>query len=127
MFEIDPMSRTPIYRQLVERVETLILRGILGAGDMLPSTRQLSCTISVNPNTIQKAYSELLTRGIIASSPGRGCFVTENAQSLLTQERRAGLAELEAMVKTLAIAGISRDTLISVIDGIYEPEKEETK
>lgn len=123
MFEIDPMSRTPIYRQLVERIEMLILRGILHAGDMLPSTRQLSCTISVNPNTIQKAYSELLLRGIVASSPGRGCFVTEDALHLLEKERRAGLHDLEEKVEALAMAGIPREALIAVIDRIYEKEK----
>ncbi len=122
MFEIDPMSRIPIYKQLIDRIETLILRGVLRPGDKLPSTRQMSCQLSVNPNTIQKAYSELLLRNVISTAPGRGCFVSEQAVEILGETRRAGLTELEKQVTELAQAGVSRKELISLIEQVYEKE-----
>ena len=79
MFSIDPMSRCPVYEQLVEQVETYVLKGLLKAGDQMPSVRNLSLTLSVNPNTVQKAYSELDIRGIIQSVPGKGGFASKDA------------------------------------------------
>ena len=72
MFRIDGMSRTPVYEQIIEQVEKLITLGIMSPGDQLPSVRSLSIELSVNPNTIQKAYSELDAKGIAHSVPGRG-------------------------------------------------------
>ena len=59
MFEINAMSRSPVYEQLIEQVERYILLGLLREGDQLPSVRALSGELSINPNTIQKAYGEL--------------------------------------------------------------------
>ena len=76
MFQIDNMSRTPVYEQIITQVEKFILGRLLSAGDQLPSVRSLSVELSVNPNTIQKAYGELDVRGIVTTVPGRGCFVS---------------------------------------------------
>ena len=65
MFMIDPMSRQPVYEQIIRQMERFILSGMLAPGDQLPSVRSLSLELSINPNTIQKAYSELDVRGII--------------------------------------------------------------
>ena len=69
MFMIDPMSRQPVYEQIIRQMERFILSGMLAPGDQLPSVRSLSLELSINPNTIQKAYSELDVRGIIYSVP----------------------------------------------------------
>ena len=73
MFKIDIMSRVPVYEQIIEQMEKFILTGILSAKEQVPSVRSLSVELSVNPNTIQKAYSDLDRREIIYSVPGRGC------------------------------------------------------
>ena len=73
MFHVDTMSREPIYEQLIRQMEDLVLSGLLKAGDQLPSVRGLSIELAVNPNTIQRAYSELDARGILCAVPGRGC------------------------------------------------------
>ena len=57
MFQIDIMSRIPVYEQLIRQTEKFILLGVLKEGDKLPSVRQLSAELSINPNTIQKAFS----------------------------------------------------------------------
>ena len=59
MFQIDIMSRIPVYEQIIRQTEKFILIGVLNAGDKLPSVRQLSAELSINPNTIQKAFTEL--------------------------------------------------------------------
>ena len=68
---IDSMSRQPVYEQIVDQVEQMILSGLMRPGEQLPSVRSLSLELSINPNTIQKAYAELDGRGIIYTLPGR--------------------------------------------------------
>ena len=70
MFTIDRYSPIPIYEQLIAQFERLILLGILAPNAVLPSVRALSQELSVNPNTIQKAYTELERRGLSFTAPG---------------------------------------------------------
>lgn len=120
MFQIDALSRTPVYEQLIEQLERFILTGIIKAGDQLPSVRSLSLQLSINPNTIQKAYGELDTRGIIYSIPGIGCFVAEKAAEKLTaQKRQVQLPAFAALVKELALAGVSADELHEILENTY--------
>lgn len=116
MFQIDAMSRTPVYEQIISQVEKFILGGILSAGDQLPSVRSLSVNLSVNPNTIQKAYGELDLRGIISTVPGRGCFITEKALEALRANSRKKLLLLEEIVAELWAAGVTRKELDDTID-----------
>lgn len=120
MFTIDHMSRCPVYEQLIEQVERYILTGILKSGDQLPSVRALSVLLSVNPNTIQKAYSDLDSRKIIFSVPGKGCFIADDAISLLGNYRRKQLGELEALLNELKIAGIQKTELQQIFDKVFE-------
>ena len=69
MFQIDTMSRIPIYEQIVEQVEYFVLNGILKEGEQIPSVRNLSVQLSINPNTIQKAYFELDKRELSVPFP----------------------------------------------------------
>lgn len=119
MFNIDPMSRQPIYEQIIRQLEQLVLRKLLLPGTQIPSVRSLSLELSINPNTIQKAYSELDSRGIIYSVPGRGCFISENAPALLGEHERSRLRQIGEMVRELALAGIGRDEVMHCIDDIY--------
>lgn len=115
MFQIDIMSRVPVYEQIITQTERFVLTGLMPAGEQLPSVRSLSIQLSINPNTIQKAYTELDRRGIIYSVPGKGCFVTENAVALLSAEKRKELLTLEDFVYELAIAGISEEELLNCV------------
>lgn len=116
MFQIDVMSRVPVYEQIVEQMEQFVLTGILKGGDKLPSVRGLSVELSINPNTIQKAYSELDRRGMIYSVPGKGCFVNEEAVEMLSSKKKEQIVELERLIYELAMAGVTKEELINCVD-----------
>ena len=120
MFSIDPMSRIPIYEQIIRQTEQRILSGLLPPGSQLPSVRSLSIELSVNPNTIQKAYGELDTRGIIYSIPGIGCFVAEGAAALLSVFKRRRLSDFSALVEELALAGVEMSELQDILEKVYK-------
>ena len=120
MFQIDSLSRKPVYEQLIEQLERFILSGVLHAGDQLPSVRSLSLELSINPNTIQKAYTELDIRGIIYSIPGIGCFISEDAVSLVSQFKRRKLATLKALAEELLLADVTAEELHKTIDEACE-------
>lgn len=120
MFQIDIMSRIPVYEQLIRQTEKFILLGVLKEGDKLPSVRQLSAELSINPNTIQKAFTELDRRGIIFSVNGRGNFVADKALKALEVSRRSAFSDIKDQIKDFALAGISRNELHEYIDEIYD-------
>ena len=76
MIVIDYQNRRPIYEQIVERFQTLIITGILEADSQIPSVRSLAMELSINPNTIQKAYTLLEQEGFIYPVKGKGNFVS---------------------------------------------------
>ncbi len=79
MIGIDLQNRRPIYEQIAERFQTLIINGVLKPDSQLPSVRSLAMELSINPNTIQKAYSLLEQEGYIYPVKGRGNFVADNS------------------------------------------------
>lgn len=119
MYQVDIMSRTPVYEQIIDQTEKFIMLDILKAGDKIPSVRNLSVELSVNPNTIQKAISELDRRGIIFSVPGRGSYVSEHAKKALATIKRGELVDLKERINELSMAGISREEVIEVVDEVY--------
>ena len=125
MFMVDPMSRQPVYEQIIRQMERFILSGMLVPGDQLPSVRSLSMELSINPNTIQKAYSEMDLRGIIYSVPGRGCFVSENAAALLGEYKRTQLRTLSQLTQELAMAGIPQEDVNRCVEEAYHQAKKE--
>lgn len=119
MYQIDVMSRVPVYEQIVEQTKKFILAGILGPGDQIPTVRQLSAQLSLNPNTIQKAVKELDRQGLIYSAPGRGCFISPNAPQILSKEKRGELVDLEEQIKELALGGVKKEELLKLIEKVY--------
>lgn len=125
MFQVDIMSRVPVYEQIVEQLEEFVLAGIMKEGDRLPSVRALSMQLAVNPNTIQKAYSELDRRGLIQSVPGKGCFITPEALEKTSSRKRQRLAELAELVRELLMAGVSGEEIRTTVDEIVAEERKE--
>ncbi|WP_342554504.1 GntR family transcriptional regulator [Paenibacillus sp. FSL R7-0652] len=104
MFELDVRSRKAIYEQLVDKIKEMIVYGILKPDEQLPSVRSLSTQLTVNPNTIQKAYRELEREGYIYSLQGKGSFVSssvEHPKEAMKDEIR------ESLVKLIAEASFS--------------------
>lgn len=124
MFRIDVMSRQPVYEQIISQIEQFVLTGILIPNSQIPSVRSLSVELSINPNTIQKAYSELDRRGIIYSVPGRGCFISENATDILSVHKRKQVSDLEKLMYELVLAGVTREEMINCIDNAFKMKGE---
>ena len=116
---IDSMSRQPVYEQIVDQVEQMILSGLMRPGEQLPSVRSLSLELSINPNTIQKAYAELDGRGIIYTLPGRGGFVSQNAPELLAEARRSRLGTVRELARELALAGVPENEVLACVRSAY--------
>ena len=116
---IDSMSRQPVYEQIVDQVEQMILSGLMRPGEQLPSVRSLSLELSINPNTIQKAYAELDGRGIIYTLPGRGGFVSQNAPELLAEARRSRLGTVRELARELALAGVPEAEVLACVRSAY--------
>ena len=120
MYSIDNQSRKAVYEQIVEQTERFVLSGILGPDQAMPSVRSLSIELSVNPNTIQKAYSELERRGVIYISPGKGSFVSPGAKDALAQERVSRLEMIESYSRECAWAGIDKELVCQAVDRGYD-------
>ena len=119
MLVIDKFSRKPIYEQVIEGIERDIVMGILKEREQLPSIRELSALLGVNPNTIQKAFQELDRNGIIVSGQGRGCFVADQAAVKIKEKLSVKITEIESIAAELARAGIEEEKLISAIRRAY--------
>ena len=119
MFQLDSFSRVPVYEQIINQLEHFILTGILVADTQIPSVRNLSVSLSINPNTIQKAYAELDRNGIIYSVPGRGCFITKEAKEILSSQKQEKLSTLKDLVNELKLAGLPFDRVMATVKEVY--------
>lgn len=119
MFVVDVMSRVPVYVQIIKQVEEQVLTGILKEGDKLPSVRSLSVKLSINPNTIQKAYTELDRRQLIITVPGKGSFISEKAIEVVGANSREKMTELNKIIRELALAGVTKEEIINNIEEVF--------
>ena len=116
MVQLDYRDARPIYAQIVDGLRSQIATGILQNGDKLPSVRELAGQLTINPNTIQRAYRELEMGGWIATVAGKGCFVcgvpSEAQPELLQLYKR-----FDDTVQALQMLGISRRELMERLHG----------
>lgn len=119
MVIIDYSDKRPIYEQIIDRVETLIVTGVLEPDEKLPSVRSLAVELSINPNTIQRAYMELEREGFIYSVKGRGNFVRADA-GLKEKQQKKSLDELSRQMKVCRELGIEKEELLKCVDIVYE-------
>ena len=118
MITIDYQSKLPLYEQIADRFRTLILRGVLPPRQQMPSVRSLAVELSINPNTIQKAYAFLEQEGYIYPVRGRGNYVAD-VTALAEKSRQKLLTEAEQLILSGKEMGITRSEYISVIDRLY--------
>ena len=100
----------PIYRQLRDRVVAMILEGVLGDGDALPSVRNVAAEYRLNPLTVLKGYQELVDEGLVEKKRGRGMFVTDGAKTQLLKDERQRFMnkewpEVAATIRRLGLDG----------------------
>jgi GntR family transcriptional regulator len=93
-FRIDSKSGVPFYRQIIEQVKFAISRGDLPTGTQLPTVRQLAVDLSVNPNTVIRAYKEMEIEGLLETHQGSGTFVTDHQPKIDDMERQRMLDQI---------------------------------
>lgn len=108
----------PIYRQLRDRVVEMILEGVLGDGDALPSVRNVAAEYRLNPLTVLKGYQELVDEGLVEKKRGRGMFVTDGAQKQLLKDERQRFLDKEwpLIAATIERLGLDTDQLLREIN-----------
>ncbi|WP_017187331.1 GntR family transcriptional regulator [Alkalibacillus haloalkaliphilus] len=118
---LNPTSNKPIYEQIIQQVKERILQGVVVAGDKVPSVRELSAQLTVNPNTVSKAYKELEREGIFVTFRGKGTFISEDVHELV-QEREVKLLkeQTEKLVQSAKQAGVSKEEMKQWIDEIFQ-------
>lgn len=115
-FSINPAAGVPIYEQIADQVRTAVARGLLRSDSRLPSVRELSQTLVVNPNTVVRAYSELERAGVIYTRQGMGVFVAEMPPPVARKTRREKLLpSLDRMLVEAARLGFSPDELTELV------------
>lgn len=104
----------PIYRQLRDRVVEMILEGVLGDGDALPSVRNVAAEYRLNPLTVLKGYQELVDEGLVEKKRGRGMFVRDGSRDRLLKDERARFLEKEwpVVLGTIKRLGLSATDLL---------------
>ena len=104
----------PIYRQLRDRVVAMILEGVLGDGDALPSVRNVAAEYRLNPLTVLKGYQELVDEGLVEKKRGRGMFVNEGARQQLLKDERLRFVEKEwpKILETIDRLGLDTKQLL---------------
>lgn len=122
MLSIDPKSGVPFYRQIIEQVKFAIASGDLKAGDRLPTVRQLAVDLSVNPNTVIRAYRELEIESLLDTQQGSGTFVSENRPKIDALERQRMLDQI--LTELLARASGYGLTLDEVLEGLRQRKEE---
>lgn len=119
MIFIDYSDKRPIYEQVVERFRALIASGAMEADEKLPSVRSLAVELSINPNTIQRAYAELERDGFIYTVKGRGNFVRKD-EELLVRQRERLLSELERQILVCLRQGVKAEDLLARVRKVVE-------
>ena len=110
MVHLDYRDARPIYTQIIDGIKEQITTGVLMPGDKLPSVRELASTLTINPNTIQRAYRQLEMEGWIATVPGKGCFVC-GAPVAAIRQREGMLDQFDKIVADLLDLGLTREEL----------------
>lgn len=123
LITVDKMSHKPIYEQIVEQIENLIVTGILNPDEMIPSVRSLSRECGTNPNTVQKAYSELERIGITYSVPGVGRYVSGNAKEIVQKLMSTSNSELKTVIEKLKLSGMTVEEIIEKVKLFYGGEQ----
>lgn len=125
MFSIDTRSDKPIYEQIVDNIKELSIKGVLKTGDKLPSIRELAGMLTVNPNTVSKAYQELERQKIIETVRGRGTYMCEINSGYIDPERLERTVEkLKDICIELSHLGFDKDKIINTIEDIYKDIEE---
>lgn len=118
MILLDYRDKRPIYEQVVEKLERLIMGGALETDSKMPSVRTMGMDLAVNPNTIQRAYNQLEQEGYLYTVSGRGSFVAPESEWREGKKKKM-LEEWRLVTERAREAGLTRELLDGQLDQIY--------
>ena len=125
MFQIDSKSRKSIYEQVIDNIKELIIRNLLPPQSRLPSVRELSKQLLINPNTVQKAYKELERQGYIYTSAGLGTFVSEIDTNVLDMQKYKDIIEhIRFYIEELYYIGLTDEDILRAVGEIIKERGE---
>lgn len=122
MLHIDYTASMPIHQQIEEQICSLIATGVLRPNDWLPSVRQLATDISINPNTVQRAYASLEEKGIIVSVKGRGSFVAPDLSAIDRVHDKMIDGMIREVILKSTLAGWSKERIEAKFLNILKEE-----
>jgi GntR family transcriptional regulator len=113
MFHVHPESGEPIYLQLMRQIKHAVTSGVMNPGDQMPTVRDLAAQLVINPNTVARAYRELVRDGVLSATQGGGTFVKMEPQPFLQTERERRLEPfIQQLVAEARVLGISDENLL---------------
>jgi GntR family transcriptional regulator len=124
---IDKRSSIPIYQQIVNQYKALIACDVIGVGEQLDSVRSLSSSLGINPNTIQKAYTELENQHICSSAPGKGRFVTADAKQIIKERAKSNTLALDREIYSLVLSGLDQKDITAIVEASFEKAEKKIK
>ncbi len=124
MILLDYRDRRPIYEQVVEKIERLIVSGAMEPEEKMPSVRSLAMDLSVNPNTIQRAYAQLEQEGYIYTVSGRGSFVAPAGEWRESKHKQL-LEEWTRLTANAREAGLQKECLLEALEHVYGARADE--
>ncbi|MEG1981977.1 MAG: GntR family transcriptional regulator [Clostridia bacterium] len=123
MLVINKQSQIPIYEQIVSEYERLIMSGFIMPSEQIPSVRALAMELTINPNTIQKAYNNLELRKITYSVPGVGRFISVKAKEIISEEYSKKFDIIYNEAKILKEAGYQQDDVLNIVKKAFKEDK----
>ncbi|MDO5564046.1 MAG: GntR family transcriptional regulator [Eubacteriales bacterium] len=119
MIVINYKDKRPIYEQIIDQFERLILTNVLKIDEAIPSVRNLSKDLSINPNTIQRAYQELEKEGFIYTIKGRGSFVCKEEKAI-SHFKQQWKDDLKKLIKEGLVIKLTKKEIYDVIDEFFK-------
>src|SRR6202034_2159554 len=117
-FRLDAASGVPTYLQLVQQVEHALRLGYLKPGDQLPKVRDVVANLTINPNTVLKAYKELETKGLASGRPGQGTFVTATLNQVTLPELGGLRRSMLGWLASADEAGLDEDGMVALFTSV---------
>ncbi len=123
-FRLNAHSGVPVYRQLIDQVQAATAIGTLGVGDQLPTVRQVAVDLSINPNTVLRAYREMEIRGLLETQQGSGTFVAQQtAKPSRDDHARQMTLLVDEFVSRAGLAGFSVEQLLDALKKISQKDE----
>ena len=117
-FRLDPSSGVPTYLQLVQQVEHALRLGYLKPGDQLPKVRDVVASLTINPNTVLKAYKELEVKGLTAGRPGQGTFIQATLSQVTLPELSGLRRSMMGWLDSADEAGLDEDGMVALFTSV---------